>query len=93
MNWVCKGSFYSFSLKIRLALAYFLVSRISCTKKMNRSFFNLISLFLSFFAKKSNKTCMINKLEEKEYSHYRRLRGRLRRFREIQICRRLLPNA
>ena len=24
MNWVCKGSFYGFSLKIRLALAYFL---------------------------------------------------------------------
>ena len=55
MNWVCKGSFYSFSLKIRLALAYFLVSRISCTKKMNRSFFNLISLFLSFFAKNQTK--------------------------------------
>ena len=24
MNWVCKGSFYGFSLKIWLALAYFL---------------------------------------------------------------------
>lgn len=93
MNWVCKGSFYSFSLKIRLALAYFLAFSYFMHQKMNKSFFNLISLFLSFFAKKSKKACMINKLEEKEYSHYRRLRGRLRRFREIQICRRLLPNA